>query len=69
MDGIAEATAGVANVVRLRIQSPEGAAAAERYGLELTPSYVLFDSEGSVVTRARSVDGATADRLRSLARR
>jgi len=69
VDGIAGATAGVANVVRLRIQSPEGAGAAARYGLELTPSYVLFDAGGNVVRRARFVDGATADRLRSLARR
>ena len=64
-----ESTAGAANVVRLRIQSPEGAAAAERYGFELTPSYALFDAEGKVVARFRSVDGATADRLRALARR
>lgn len=56
-------------MVRLRIQSPEGAGAAARYGLELTPSYVLFDADGNVVARARFVDGATADRLRSLARR
>lgn len=67
MDGIESATKDVANVVRVEIQTEGGRALAARYGIELTPSYVVFDHAGREVRRLRQAGPETADLLRALA--
>lgn len=67
VDGIEAATKGLANVIRAEIQTADGQRIAARYGIELTPSYVVFDRAGRDVQRLRTVLPETADLLRALA--
>ncbi len=67
MDGIEADTRGVAIVVRVQIQDGAGRAVADQYGIELTPSFVLFDRGGRELERFRSVTPSLTERLRALA--
>lgn len=67
MDGIEARVDGVARVVRLQIQSAAGKEASRRYGVELTPTFVVFDRSGAPVERLRTIDLSVAERLRGLA--
>jgi len=53
--------------VRLQIQSAAGKEASRRYGVEFTPTFVVFDRSGAPVERLRTIDLSVAERLRGLA--
>ena len=68
MDGIESDVAGRALVLRVDLLSAEGGAIAARYGVQFTPTFMLFD-RGRVVETLRTLDrAATAARLLALAR-
>jgi len=67
VDGIERQTRGVANVIRIDIRTEEGRRVADRYGIEYTPSYVIFDASGQALERLGAAGADTTDRLRALA--
>ncbi len=69
MDGIAEDVGGEAKVVRVELPTEAGRRIATRYGVEFTPTFLVFDSRGELVERVGAVDRARlVAALRRLAR-
>ncbi len=54
-------------MVRVEFGTAQGTAVMARYGIEFTPTFILFDAKGEIVERRNTVDASIADRLRSLA--
>ena len=49
-------------VIRLNVQSPAGKVLAERYGFQVTPTFIFFDSQGTEIWRsAGSLDANRID--------
>lgn len=69
MNGVEERTRDVAGVVHVQIQTDAGRIVAERYGVFLVPTYLLFDRRGGLVAQERVIDEDMAQRLRELAAR
>lgn len=68
VDGIAREVGSVAKVVRVELPTEFGRAVAARYGVELTPTFLVFDREGRLVRTTTLVDAAGVVReLRALA--
>ena len=49
VDGIERDIGSAAKVVRLDLLSEVGAAIASRYGVEFTPTFLVFDARGTLV--------------------
>lgn len=70
MDGIERDAADIAKVVRVELPTDLGRTIAARYGVEFTPTFLLFDATGAPVRRTQRVDReATVAELRALAGR
>lgn len=54
-------------MVRVEFGTAQATAVMARYGIEFTPTFLLFDTKGQVVERRNDIDASIADRLRSLA--
>jgi thioredoxin-related protein len=70
VDGIEEDLRGFAHVLRIDIATPLGRELVGRYGLDLTPTFILFDARGQIVSRLSGVAplrGEFVDRVRALA--
>jgi hypothetical protein len=68
VDGIEQDVSGRAVILRLDLLSDAGAAIARRYGVEYTPTFVVFDRRGEAIETLRGVDRTTiAARLLELA--
>lgn len=52
VDGIEREHAGRLRVIRLDVQESAGRTIADRFGLRVTPTFVLFDSQGAEVWRS-----------------
>lgn len=69
MDGIEADLGDVAKVVRVELPTDLGRTIAARYGVEFTPTFLIFDARGSLVSRTHRVDRTETMRdLRRLAR-
>ena len=55
MDGLERDLAGRLHVVSLDIHHPVGRQIGAQFGLDFTPSYVLFDGEGVEIWRTVGV--------------
>jgi len=51
VDGLERDLAGRLHVISVDIHDPVGRQVGGQFGLEFTPSYVLFDSEGREIWR------------------
>lgn len=68
MDGIEADLGDVVKVVRVELPTDLGRTIAARYGVEFTPTFLLFDARGQLMERARGLDReAIVARLRQLA--
>ncbi len=57
-------------MLRVDLTRASGRAIGARYGVEFTPTYLVFDARGSLVSTARLGDGAALAReLRALVSR
>jgi len=52
VDAVEREFAGALKVIRVNVQEPVGRQVAATYGLEFTPTFLLFDSEGRQVWRS-----------------
>lgn len=52
---IASEHAGTLEVLRVNAQQRLGAAVRARYGLQVTPTFLLFDTQGAEILRAVGV--------------
>ncbi|HKW78707.1 MAG TPA: hypothetical protein VJQ09_06365 [Candidatus Limnocylindria bacterium] len=67
VDGIESDVQGRAVVVRVDLLSEGGSAIGKRYGVEFTPTFLLFDRRGAAIESLRSVSrGAVVSRLSEL---
>ncbi|MBI3286531.1 MAG: hypothetical protein HYZ68_00635 [Chloroflexi bacterium] len=72
VDGIEQDLRSIARVARVDIATPLGRDLIGRYGLELTPTFILFDAQGRFASRLSGVipqRGPLVDQVRALATR
>lgn len=64
VDGIERKLSGELLVVRLNVQEAAGSELAAQYGASYTPTFILFDRQGTEVWRSVfQIDGETIERL------
>lgn len=70
MDGIERDVGDAAKVIRVELPTDFGRSIAARYGVEFTPTFLVFDATGRLAERLRALDrGVTAELLRRLSTR
>lgn len=70
MDGIEWDVGDAAKVIRVELPTDFGRSIAARYGVEFTPTFLLFDAAGQLVERTRGLGrDAVVARIRQLAAR
>lgn len=68
MDGIERDVGDAAKVIRVELPTDFGRSIAARYGVEFTPTFLIFDARASLVRRTHRVGDAETAELRRLAR-
>jgi hypothetical protein len=64
VDGLEREFEGRARVVRANIQSGAGRTLADRFDIEVVPSFLVFDATGDVVFRREGAAGVPVKELR-----
>ena len=68
MDRLEERFAPELNVIRMNVQDAATEPLARQYGVQYTPTFVLFDGQGQVLLRSvGAIDPKAVERLLSLA--
>lgn len=67
MDGIEADLGDVAKVVRVELPTDLGRTIAARYGVEFTPTFLVFDAKGQLVAKANRLERSVVEQLRRLA--
>jgi thiol-disulfide isomerase/thioredoxin len=69
VDGLEREFEGKARVVRANIQSGAGRTLADRYDVDVVPSFVVFDRDGKIVFKKVGASGVPLDDVRRALRR
>lgn len=69
VDGLEREFEGRARVVRANIQSDAGRTLADRYDVDVVPSFLVFDPDGTIVFKKVGASGVPLDDLRRALRR
>jgi hypothetical protein len=64
VDGLEREFRGKAVIIRANMMSSAGGALARRYGIDVVPSFIVFDAEGHIVFKRNGSAGVPLKELR-----